>query len=280
MKYDLSALEIIKILGYNHPVGQKWLEKIKLKNQVNLPVTYCNFMEFAVDCPLFHTSDLWVGKMVPAVYEPWMFYELIQETIDDRKGLWKSPLSKYESLLYELSQLPREQWPEKLDNYLLIGSDYIGGIGYFGIRKEDLQQDDPPVYWHLDGYDFTSWKLEDEKLSSFLLRVLYDSLSCNDYDTAEDALEKMGWRYEEYFDIEKEDWAASKAVLKKQGIAFSKLKKYNSNNGIKIYCCYDEEKNIFYTGIIDEGEILLSAINRTEAERIFIDFENLEDSFL
>jgi len=90
----------------------------------------------------------------------------------------------------------------------------------------------------------------------------------------------MGWRYEEYFDIEKEDWAASKAVLKKQGIAFSKLKKYNSNNGIKIYCCYDEEKNIFYTGIIDEGEILLSAINRTEAERIFIDFENLEDSFL
>jgi hypothetical protein len=280
MKYDLSALEIIKILGYNHPVGQKWLEKIKLKNQVNLPVTYCNFMEFAVDCPLFHTSDLWVGKMVPTVYKPWMFYELIQETIDDRKGLWKSPLSKYESLLYELSQLPREQWPEKLDDYLLIGSDYIGGIGYFGIRKEDLHQDDPPVYWHLDGYDFTSWKLEDEKLSRFLLRVLYDSLSCNDYDTAEGALEKMGWRYEEYFDIEKEDWAASKAVLKKQGIAFSKLKKYNSNNGIKIYCCYDEEKNIFYTGIIDEGEILLSAINRTEAERIFIDFENLEDSFL
>ena len=77
-----------------------------------------------------------------------------------------------------------------------------------------------------------------------------------------------------YFDIEKEEWAASKAVLRKQGIFFTRLKKYNTNCGVKVYCCYDEERNVFYTGIIDEGEILLSALNRAEAERVFIDLKD------
>lgn len=274
MKYDLSALEMIKLLGYNRSIGQAWLEKIKQKNQILLPKTYCEFMEFAVDCPLLATSDLWIGRMNPTECNPLMFHDMIQEIIDDGKGSWSNPPSKYEQNLSKLSQLSREQWPE---DYLLIGSDYVGGIGEFGIRKEDLQLDDPPVFWHRVGDDFAVWRLEDKKLSVFCLRVLADALSCNDYNTAEKVLEEKGWRYEEYFDIKKDDWTASKAVLRKQGISFVKLKKYNSNSGVKVYCCYDEERNVFYSGIIDEGKILLSAINRTEAERIFLDIDELED---
>ena len=271
MKYDLSALEIIKLLGFTQPVGKEWLETIKSSHQIDLPKTYCDFMEYAVDCPLFATSDLWVGKMKPTVYNPRMFHDMIQEVIDDRKGHWSNPPSNFEKCLSQLSQLPRDQWPE---DYLLIGSDYVGGIGYLGIRKEDLRLDDPPVYWHCGGDDCSVWKPEDKKLSVFFLRVLTESLSCNEYDTEEDALEERGWRYEEYFDIEKEEWAASKAVLRKQGIFFTRLKKYNTNCGVKVYCCYDEERNVFYTGIIDEGEILLSALNRAEAERVFIDLKD------
>ena len=57
--------------------------------------------------------------------------------------------------------------------------------------------------------------------------------------------------------------------MRKQGISFLRLKKYNSLSRVKVYCCYDEKKNVFYSGIIDEGEILLAAFNRDEAGRIF-----------
>ena len=40
MKYDLSAVAILKMLGYDQPTGREWLEKLKLEKQISLPKAY------------------------------------------------------------------------------------------------------------------------------------------------------------------------------------------------------------------------------------------------
>lgn len=277
MNYALSAVTMLNKLGYDQPTGREWLEKLKQDKNIVLPKIYTEFMELMVDCPLLDTSNLWVGKMAHKVSAciPCTFYDQLQEMIGDRKDHWSNRPGKYERSLYELFQLPTEEWPERIDNYLVIGSDYAGGMGNFGIRVEDLQKDDPPVYWHKHGDDFTIWKQENEKLSDFILNVLIEALACVDYQSAEYALEEKGWRYEEYFDIKKDDWVATKSVLKRYGIDYSIIKKYKANSG-KVFCCYDEDRNAFFVGSTAEGEMSLSAINRKEAENIFLDLNSLE----
>lgn len=277
MNYDLSAVTMLNKLGYDRPTGREWLEKLKQDKNIVLPKTYTEFMELMVDCPLLGTSNLWVGKMAHkgAAIIPRTFYDQLREMIDDRKGQWSKRPGKYERSLYELFQLPAEEWTEKIDNYLVIGSDYANGMGVFGIHMEELQKNDPPVYWHKEGDGFSTWKLENERLSDFLRNVLIEALACVDYQSAEYALEEKGWRYEEYFDLKKDDWVATKSVLKRYGIDYSIIKKYKANSG-KVFCCYDEDRNAFFVGSTAEGEMSLSAINRIEAEHIFLDLDSLE----
>lgn len=277
MEYDLSAITMLKLLGYDQPVGKAWLEKLKQDNAINLPKTYEAFMMLAVDSPLLGTSNLWVGKMAhkaPACL-PRTFYSQIQEMIASRQGRWSKRPGKYERTLYELSQLPVEKWQERFDDYLLIGSDYAGGLGDFGIRLADLAQDDPTIYWHKEDDGLANWRQENDRLSDFLLNVLIEALACLDYPSAEYALAAKGWRYEEYFDLKKDDWVATKSVLKRYGIDYTRVKKYPANSG-RVFCCYDQERNAFFVGAIAEGEMTLSAINRSEAGRIFLDLDSVE----
>lgn len=278
MQYSLSAVEMLRILGYTQPASAEWLENLKQDNHISLPKTYTEFMELMADCPLLATSNLWVGRLernstIPRI--PRTYYYELSERIEDFKGRWPKRPSKHERALYELSQLPAEQWHKKIVNYFVIGSDYANGMGEFGIRMEDMEKDDPPVYWHKDGDDFSIWKLENETLSDFLLNVLIETLACVDYQTAEYELEGRGWRYQEYYDLKKDDWVASKSVLKRYGIDYSTVKKYKASSG-KVFCCYDREKNTFFVGAIGEGELSLTAINRSEAEHIFLDMDSLE----
>lgn len=278
MQYDLSAVEMLRILGYDQPTSVEWLEKLKQDNYICLPKTYIEFMELMADCPLLATSNLWVGKLerrsaIPRI--PHTYHEELREMIDDHEGRWSKRPGKQERALYELSQLPVAQWMETVDNYLIIGSDYASGMGEFGIRMEDLQKDDPTVYWHKNGDGFSAWKLESETLSDFLLNVLIEAMACVDYQTAEYELEAKGWRCQEYFDLKKGDWVASKSVLKRYGIDYSTIKKYKANTG-KVFCCYDERQNTFFVGSTGEGELSLTAINRSEAKHIFLDEDSLE----
>ena len=233
-----------------------------------------------MDCPLLGTSNLWIGKMEhkTSAHIPCTFYDQLQEMIDDRKNRWSKRPGRYERSLYDLFQLPVEEWSQAVDNYLVIGSDYAGGMGEFGIRIENLQKDDPPVYSHKDADGFSMWKLENEKLSDFLLNVLIEALACVDYQSAEYELETKGWRYEEYFDLKKDDWVAGKSVLKRYGIDYAAIKKYKASSG-KVFCCYDEDRNALFVGSTAEGEMSLSVINRNEAEHIFLDLDSLEYLF-
>ncbi len=277
MRYNLSAVEMLRILGYDQPTSVEWLEKLKEDSHISLPKTYTEFMELIADSPLLATSNLWVGKMehraAPRI--PHTYYEELREMIDDRDGRWSKRPSKHERALYELSKLSVAQWVETVNNYLIIGSDYTNGMGEFGIQIVDLQKDNPPVYWHKVGDSFSTWKLESETLSDFLLNVLIEAMACVDYQTAEYELEAKGWRCQEYFDLKKGDWVASKSVLKRYEIDYSTIKKYKANTG-KVFCCYDECRNAFFVGSTGDGELSLTAINRNEAEHIFLDEDSLE----
>ncbi len=277
MHYQLSATGMLRLLGYNQPIGTGWLEQLKQDKQINLPKTYTEFMELMVDCPLLSTSNLWVGKMErrAAMRIPHTYYDELRERIDDYKGRWSKRPGKQERALYELSQLPTEQWEKTAENYLIIGSDYAGGIGEFGIQIKDLQMEDPPVYWHKEGDSLSVWKLEAETLSDFLLHILIEALACVDYQTAEYELKTKGWRCQEYFDLKKGDWVASKSTLKRYGIDYSAVKKYKASSG-KVFCCYDKCRNAFFVGSTSEGELSLTAINRYEADPVFLDEDSLE----
>ena len=271
IQYDLSAAELLKILGYTQPSGRAWLEELKREKQIPLPSVYTEFMELAWQCPLFSTSNLWTGKILPRMY-----YDEIQEYIDDLKAHMDSAPAYLKNRYAPFVKLPREAWTDKLADYLIIGSDFGGGEATFGIRRADLEQDDPPMYWHHERDPAAKWREDKQTLSSFLLEALWNVLEGSNYDTAERELEKSGWRIEEYFDPKKEDWVASKAVLKKQGIVYSELKRYKGDEGGKVFGCYDRDLNVIYTGSIADGEISLSAINRAEAEKVLLDIDDYD----
>ena len=68
---------------------------------------------------------------------------------------------------------------------------------------------------------------------------------------------------------------ASKAVLKQYGINYGKLKRFRGNSGM-VFCCWDETRNVLFTGGTEGGELSLSAVSRKEAENIFLDLDSLE----
>lgn len=271
IQYDLSAAKILKILGYTQPAGREWLEKLKVEKQIPLPHVYSEFMELAWQCPLFATSNLWTGKITPKMY-----YDEIQEYADDLKAHMESAPAYLKNRYAPFVKFPQAEWPNKLDDYFMIGSDYGGGEATFGIRREDLIQDDPPIFWHHERDPLAKWREDKQTLSSYLLEVLWNVLAGSNYDTAERELEKSGWRVEEYFDPKKEDWVASKAVLKKQGIVYTSLKRYKGDEGGKVFGCYDRDLNVIYTGSVADGEISLSAINRVEAEKVLLDIDDYD----
>lgn len=275
MKYDLSAVEILRFLGYDKPVGKEALEAWMQEKGTSFPKVYCEFMELAMNCPMLETADLWVGRMGNFTMKPWFLYDEIEEEIEDQKKAWGKNSANYEtSVYYSFSQIPREQWREKVEDYLEIGSDYGAGIVTFAIRREDLEQADPPVYLHHEADEMTEWRQMYEKLSDYLLEVVLNALHCEDYSTAADMLEERGYRYldfdtyemeleEEEELLDEEEWYGQ--MLSESGIDLSKVYKRMSNSGeSELFCCYEEEKGFLYVGEISEEEVSLVVISKEE----------------
>lgn len=266
MLYQQSAIDVLKTLGFSPDNGTEFLKKLRETLQMPLPQAYVDFMAYAANAPLFGTSDLWVGQMVPSLMEPYTLYSLLQEEIEDWQETWEE---ERKGVLYELSQRSEADWPELMENFLLIGSDYGAGIALIGIRIQDLSQPDPAVYWCNQDVDISKWYIVEEHLSDFLFSILTNVLGCIDYDTAERALEKCGWEYEEYFDPEEDDWVSNDAVLERYGIQKSQLKRLRGWNDRPTFLCYDEEKSVFFVGSDDEEEPFLYAIRRHDAPSVF-----------
>ena len=264
MQYHLSALEILQILGYQpKQENHKLLEQFQQKYNISLSKTYCEFMEYAFFCPLFETSNLWT---IPNFLR--MSYEDIAESVEELKE--SDETIEETDPYYIFVQTPQEKWSELVCNYFLIGSDYGSGAVTFGIRSSDLGQDDPPIYWQHEMDDITYWRDDKQTLSQFFVEVLLNILSCLEYSTAEDALEEIGWRIEEYYDPEKDAWHTTIDELENFGIQYKQLQPYMALDGSSVYACYEPEKKILYVIYQESAEtISIHAISPMDTECVF-----------
>ncbi|MCI8808617.1 MAG: hypothetical protein HFF84_00585 [Oscillibacter sp.] len=251
MQYSLTAAEILKRLGFQEPVGREYLNALKQECGIPLPRVYEEFMEVADNCLLLSTSDIWPGQMIPFEQRPCLLYSRLSEAEKAQTG-----------------------------DYLEIGSDYGAGIVTFGIRVEDLEQEDPPVYLQHEAEPVTQWRIAYEKLSGFLQEAVLNALALVDYGTAEEQAGGYGWEYTDYLmeyweshaeedgEEEEEDGSfVTEDTLLQKGIDPSKVKWYECINGGKTFCCYDEAADVFYTGRWDwEEENTLYTIARTHAD--------------
>lgn len=236
--YDLSAVEILKLLGYSEPIGKDTLLKAERENNLKLPSILFEFWSLTADCPLFKTADIWTEKKDFF----WFSYDGIQEWIDCEKDYWENnPQDCADDEYYEFYKLPKEQWGNCVPNYLQIGSDYGAGVAVFGICLDEIGQDNPPVYGLIEGDSLTDWQIYDNCLSDFLMRSLCDVLSCKEYDTAAHVLKKMGWIVNEVYQENFPD------------LNMNNLLKQKSTYGADAVCgcAYDEEKKLLLSAVID-----------------------------
>lgn len=243
--YDLSAVDILKILGYTKPQTEEAasiIETFEQRYQKRVPLVLKEYMLLAMDNPLLRTADIWVdGKKQSGPF--WFFlYELIEEMNREEEGAYP-----------EFARLPKERWKELVENYFEIGSDYSAGVVSFGIQEEEMEKEDPPVYMQHEADEITEWNLMYQTLSDYLLVVTCDALFGWEYSTSQMELEENGWVYD--IDLGKED------ILSKYRIDWSKLHKvqsiYYEEPEERMACCYrEEEKMLFLFRIMDKKEEL------------------------
>lgn len=245
IQYRPTPLDILKLLGLTDSRGSVQLEQFQSDHGIKLPPLLSDFFSAAWNHPLFETSDIWVtGRR----HFPFRFsYERLEDRIADWQEDWNAAPSQYaDDFCFQLSKIPREQWPEHIPNYLEIGSDYSAGVVTFGIRADDLSQADPPVYILNEGSPETAWRVLDDTLSLFLMRVLADVLTCSMYDTAREVLEKAGWKY-----CEMKDMPEAQNRAEQLGIDLSKAAQCGAlyaaadTPDVCRYCCIEGKKTFF-----------------------------------
>ena len=113
MQYNLSAVEIIRFFGYDKAAAGNKLFDFAKKNGVTFPKEYGDFMETAYNCPLLKTADIWTD-----VDDLSMYYDTLSDRINDYAEDWEEAPELYkEDELYQLSQLPKEQWKSRVLNF-------------------------------------------------------------------------------------------------------------------------------------------------------------------
>lgn len=253
VKYDLSALDLLKIFGFTEPLAKnavQMIEEFEERYHKKVPERLKAFVQLAMENPLLRTADIWTDKK-----EPWFyFYDMIEEMNEEEDEVFP-----------EFSHTPRETWHEKVDDYLEIGSDYGAGVVTFGIRVGDLNQDNPPIYVQHEADEITQWNLFYETLSDYLLAVTCDALFGFAYHTAQQKLEKMGWKYQSYRYSNTEKIQEQELLLKYE-IKLSELHKmqslYYGSPEERIACCYREEENILFLFHMTEKGIEIITIQK------------------
>lgn len=96
----------------------------------------------------------------------------------------------------------------------------------------------------------------------FSKEVIVSALVQVNYVTSEEALEEFGWEYtdymvaywEKYNDNTTKDPFGSEDTLIRIGLDPAQIQLTECSYGGQVFCCYDEEKDIFYTGRWGFGE--------------------------
>lgn len=256
IKYDLSVVEILKLLDPTTPAAQAEMEAFEHNSGIKLPTRLFEFLSFATNAPLFETADVWT------IYKPSFFYDDIQERIDEDEAYYKEHPETYnaeEDVYAQFSQLPRERWPELVSNYLQVGSDFGAGVVVFGIPSSELAAEDPPVYYQHEANDPTEWEFLCDKLTDYLKNCTCDVLLCYNYHTAQKVLEKMGWHWQKYSNSDE-----VAALLSAWDVKLSAENRYVSEYGsdANVYCCYDQAQNKLFVVRENGGSLEMCVISK------------------
>ena len=239
-RYDFTAIEILKLLGYTPPVGKENLIRAEQEKHLKLPSILFEFWSLAENCPLLSTADLWTTNL-DSLY---LLYEQIQEIIDEDKEYWDEG-DYTDNEYFQFYKLPKNQWESLVPNLLLIGSDYGAGVVQFGIRLSDIRQADPPIYVNHECDSISDWRLWDKCLSDFLMEILCDALCCGEYHTADHALQKAGWTSHKLYSEDLSAW----------NLDTSAMLRWRSTYGADAICgcAYQEEAQILLAARLDKG---------------------------
>lgn len=250
IQYDPPPLAVLQFLDCNGSNGRSVLEEFESTHHIKLPPLLFDFFSAAWNHPLFSTSDIWTTGRPGFRFS----YEDMEETIADWQEDWRADPQRFaDNFCFQLSQLPKERWPERVSNFLEIGSDYSAGVATFGICVDDLDQPDPPVYMLHEADEKNDWKLLDKTLSLFLMRILADTLTCAMYGTAKEVLGKKGWEYSLSSNAsEARKWAAELGIDLSRAALCGALYAAAVTPDVCHYC-YIEDKNTFFILKEDEG---------------------------
>jgi len=244
IQYNLTASQLLQTLGYIEDTGSFKLKAFEQEENIKLPSILFEYLSLRYDIDLMKTSDIW--------NIPYFSYVDIEERIEEDKEYWEEDPENCEGdEFYEFSKMSKEEWPEHVANYLQFGSDYAAGVVNFAICIHDLKRDDPPVYYLHEENSLCDWKLLSETLSEFLIGIVSDVLTCQNYKTAIAVLEKKGWEYQvteyaTYEDVNKE--------LSKCNIDLSSMKQTEAYGRKLVYSnCYDEENKVLYLISLDSN---------------------------
>ncbi len=264
IQYNVSAVDIIKMLGCTKPVSKEerkeqrdncqiaWpidksrMEIFEEEYHQKLPPMLDEFLRLASDRPLFETADIWAADCC----FPYFSYEDIEQWIEDDKEYWEESPEEYEDEEhYQLSKIPREQWKEHVPNYLQIGSDYAAGVVNYGICETDLEKENPPVYYLHEAGSIKDWKLLTNTISEFLGGIVCDMLSGVQYSTAQNILEEDGWEFCEFKNLDQ---------LAQRQINLSAMEKYPSFYEDEVFyrLCIEADKETLYL-VSDDKELLV-----------------------
>lgn len=150
-------------------------------------------------------------------------YDYIKEEL---KWLKKHHETGYEDQ-EQLRTLPVEDWNRIVDNYLLIWVENQG-CWFAGIRVDDLDKPNPPVYYN-DEDDMYHWAPFGDSVQSFILTELLD---CYRFRSADDTIE---------------DPEEIQKILKENGVDFKRLQEpYPFPGGRFAHTCLDTDTNTLY----------------------------------
>lgn len=244
VNYTLTATEIMNLLGYDKPTGKEKLEKFQQENNINIPEALFEFLEVALENPMLEYADIWTDGIH-------FFYDEIEEMIEEDKDYWEENPDEEEDFsdYYQFYKIPKEDWPTKVANYLLFGSDQGAGVVVFGIKDEDWGKKDPVVYIQHEAdfltvwNPYTKWAPSVDTVSEYLMSILLDALTCIMYQTSKDVLEDEGWA----FSVIADDSEIEK-VITERGIDADGMKKHLSlyNDDVWYKCCYDDTEQEFF----------------------------------
>jgi len=237
IEYHPSPLEILNIFDNIPKIWENSsveLAQFQKEHQVKLPDMYIEFMNSAND--ILETADIITKK-------PHFFFDEIEDSL---KYLTEKELTSNFSDYLPFTQIVKGNWNELIDDYLVIGSDYGAGIVFFGIRKEDLNQENPPVYQRFETDSILDdWKLIWNHLSDYFLTVICDVLIETQYMTARETLRKNHWVYKAFTTKLQKD-----EILSKYEIELTSLPHIFSvwiqSSKDWVSCCYDKNQKILF----------------------------------